>query len=106
MKTRGFFGIDGLDQVVPQGMEYGSQILVYGDTGVGKTILAGEFLKEGLLCGDISINPLLKYILYRERLLLQYTPHLGYWQHRSPLRDYSRSHGIHKGPVLSPHPGL
>lgn len=55
MKTRGFFGIDGLDQVVPQGMEYGSQILVYGDTGVGKTILAGEFLKEGLLCGDICI---------------------------------------------------
>jgi KaiC/GvpD/RAD55 family RecA-like ATPase len=55
MKTRGFFGVDGLDRAVPQGMEYGSQILVYGDTGVGKTVLAGEFLKEGLLCGDTCI---------------------------------------------------
>lgn len=55
MKTRGFFGVDGLDRAIPQGMEYGSQILVHGDTGVGKTVLAGEFLKEGLLCGDTCI---------------------------------------------------
>lgn len=55
MRERCFFGVDGLDQVVPQGMEYGSQILVHGDTGVGKTVLAGEFLVEGLLCGDTCI---------------------------------------------------
>lgn len=55
MIARGFFGVDGLDRAVPQGMEYGSQVLVYGDTGIGKTVLAGEFLKEGLLCGDTCI---------------------------------------------------
>ncbi len=55
MKQKGYFGIDGLDRVIPQGMEYGSQIMVHGDTGVGKTVLAGEFLKEGLLCGDTCI---------------------------------------------------
>jgi KaiC/GvpD/RAD55 family RecA-like ATPase len=55
MKERGFFGVDGLDRAIPQGMEYGSQILVHGDTGVGKTVLAGEFLKEGLVCGDTCI---------------------------------------------------
>lgn len=55
MITRGFFGVDGLDCAIPQGMEYGSQILVHGDTGVGKTVLAGEFLKEGLVCGDTCI---------------------------------------------------
>lgn len=55
MITRGFFGVDGLDRAIPQGMEYGSQILVHGDTGVGKTVLAGEFMKEGLVCGDTCI---------------------------------------------------
>jgi KaiC/GvpD/RAD55 family RecA-like ATPase len=41
--------------MLPKGMSYGSQVLVHGDTGVGKTVLAGEFLKEGLRCGDTCI---------------------------------------------------
>ena len=44
-----------MDQIIPEGMEYGTQILVSGDTGVGKTVLAGQFLVEGLLCGDTCI---------------------------------------------------
>lgn len=55
MNTRAYFGIEGLDDIIPQGMDYGSQIMVHGDTGVGKTVLAGELLKEGLLCGDTCI---------------------------------------------------
>jgi len=55
MSSRCFFGVNGLDQIIPQGMEYGAQILVSGDTGVGKTVLAGQFLLEGLLCGDTCI---------------------------------------------------
>ncbi|NPV27594.1 MAG: ATPase [Firmicutes bacterium] len=53
--SRAFFGVEGLDTIVSQGLSYGSQILVQGDTGVGKTVLAGEFIKEGLICGDTCI---------------------------------------------------
>lgn len=55
MNNRAYFGIEGLDNIIAQGMEYGSQIMVHGDTGIGKTFLAGEFIMEGLLCGDTCI---------------------------------------------------
>ncbi len=55
MKSRAYFGVEGLDRLISKGMSYGSQIMVHGDTGVGKTVLAGEFIKEGLRCGDVCI---------------------------------------------------
>lgn len=50
-----YFGVEGLDRIISQGMVYGTQIMVRGDTGIGKTVLAGEFIKEGLRCGDVCI---------------------------------------------------
>lgn len=50
-----YFGVEGLDKIIFQGMAYGTQIMVHGDTGIGKTVLAGEFIKEGLRCGDVCI---------------------------------------------------
>ncbi|HHW39581.1 MAG TPA: ATPase [Syntrophomonadaceae bacterium] len=55
MSTLAYFGVEGLDRIISQGMVYGSQIMVHGDTGIGKTVLAGEFIKEGLRCGDVCI---------------------------------------------------
>ncbi|BAF58930.1 MAG: ATPase [Pelotomaculum sp.] len=52
---RAFFGVEGLDHKLEKGLAYGSQIMVEGDSGVGKTVLAGEFIKEGLRCGDTCI---------------------------------------------------
>lgn len=50
-----YFGVEGLDHTLEQGMSYGSQIMVLGDTGVGKSVLAGQFIKEGLRCGDTCV---------------------------------------------------
>ncbi|MDH7576612.1 MAG: ATPase domain-containing protein [Bacillota bacterium] len=55
MRQKAYFGVEGLDKIVSQGVSYGSQIMLEGDTGVGKTVLAGEFIKEGLRCGDVCI---------------------------------------------------
>ncbi len=52
---RAYFGVEGLDRNLEQGLSYGSQIMVEGDSGVGKTVLAGEFIKEGLRCGDTCV---------------------------------------------------
>jgi len=52
---RAYFGIEGLDRNLEKGLSYGSQIMVEGDSGIGKTVLAGEFIKEGLRCGDTCI---------------------------------------------------
>lgn len=52
---RAYFGIEGLDRNLEQGLTYGSQIMVEGNSGVGKTVLAGEFIKEGLRCGDTCV---------------------------------------------------
>lgn len=55
MYTRAYFGVEGLDRNLDKGFSFGSQIMVEGDSGVGKTVLAGEFIKEGLRCGDTCI---------------------------------------------------
>ncbi|WP_066634005.1 RAD55 family ATPase [Desulfolucanica intricata] len=55
INTRAFLGVEGLDQILKDGMSFGTQIMVQGDTGVGKTVLAGDFIKEGLQCGDTCI---------------------------------------------------
>ncbi len=52
---RAYFGVEGLDRNLEKGLLYGSQIMVEGDSGIGKTVLAGEFIKEGLRCGDTCI---------------------------------------------------
>ncbi|KAF1085031.1 Circadian clock protein kinase KaiC [Sporotomaculum syntrophicum] len=52
---RAYFGVEGLDRSLEQGLSYGSQIMIEGDSGVGKTVLAGEFIKEGLRCGDTCV---------------------------------------------------
>lgn len=48
-------GVDGIDRLLEGGVHYGSQIMVEGDSGVGKTVLAAQFLAEGLYCGDTCI---------------------------------------------------
>jgi len=55
MYSRAYFGVEGLDRNLDKGLSYGSQIMIEGDSGVGKTVLAGEFIKEGLRCGDTCI---------------------------------------------------
>lgn len=52
---RGFFGVEGLDDLVPEGVTYDTQIMVQGDTGIGKSVLAAQFVYEGLLAGDVCI---------------------------------------------------
>jgi len=52
---RAYFGVEGLDHSLEKGLSYSSQIMVEGDSGVGKTVLAGEFIKEGLRCGDTCV---------------------------------------------------
>ena len=51
----GFLGVEGLDALLPDGVTYDSQIMVIGDTGVGKSVLAAQFLYEGLVTGDVCI---------------------------------------------------
>lgn len=55
ISQNGYFGVDGLDATLPQGVTFDSQILVVGDTGIGKSVLAAQFLYEGLLTGDCCI---------------------------------------------------
>lgn len=50
-----YFGVEGLDALLPQGITYDSQIIVIGDTGVGKSVLAAQFLYEGLVTGDACV---------------------------------------------------
>ncbi len=53
--NRAYFGVEGLDRNLEKGLMYGSQIMVEGESGIGKTVLAGEFIKEGLRCGDTCV---------------------------------------------------
>jgi KaiC/GvpD/RAD55 family RecA-like ATPase len=51
-RGRGYFGVDGLDDLLPVGLSYDTQVMAIGETGVGKTVLAAQFIYEGLLVGD------------------------------------------------------
>lgn len=51
----GYFGLDGLDALLPEGLSYDSQVMVTGETGIGKSIFAAQFLYEGLVTGDTCI---------------------------------------------------
>ncbi|MBI5531704.1 MAG: ATPase [Deltaproteobacteria bacterium] len=50
-----WIGVPGIDELLPDGVRYGNQIMCMGDTGIGKTVLAAQFLYEGLLVGDRCI---------------------------------------------------
>ncbi|MHB1417609.1 MAG: RAD55 family ATPase, partial [Chloroflexota bacterium] len=54
-KGQGYLGVPGLDRLLPSGMAYETQVMAVGDTGVGKTVLATQFLYEGLLVGDSCV---------------------------------------------------
>lgn len=51
----GYFGVEGIDALLLDGISYDTQVMVQGDTGIGKSVLAAEFLYEGLLVGDRCI---------------------------------------------------
>jgi KaiC/GvpD/RAD55 family RecA-like ATPase len=51
----GFLGISGIDKLIDKGLSYGSQIMVRGSSGVGKSVLACQFVKETLACRDNCI---------------------------------------------------
>ena len=51
----GFLGISGIDNTMMEGLDYGSQIMINGDSGIGKSVLAAQFVKEGLDCQDTCI---------------------------------------------------
>ena len=44
---RAYFGVEGLDRNLEKGLMYGSQIMVEGESGIGKTVLAGNLSKKG-----------------------------------------------------------
>lgn len=52
---RAYLGAPVLDQLLPAGISYLTQLMVIGDTGVGKSVLAAQFLYEGLLVGDACV---------------------------------------------------
>ncbi len=52
---RAYLGPPVLDQLLPGGIGYATQLMVIGDTGVGKSVLAAQFLYEGLLVGDACV---------------------------------------------------
>jgi circadian clock protein KaiC len=49
---RAFLGLAGFDQLLGAGAPAASQVMLVGDTGVGKTLSSLLFTHEGLLCGD------------------------------------------------------
>lgn len=51
----GFFGIHGIDNLIGEGLAYGSQVMIKGKSGVGKSVLACQFVKETLTCRDNCI---------------------------------------------------
>lgn len=51
----GFFGIHGIDNLIGEGLAYGSQVMIRGNSGVGKSVLASQFVKETLTCRDNCI---------------------------------------------------
>ncbi len=54
-QRRGYFGVEGLDDLLPGGIGYDMQVMVEGDTGIGKSVLAAQFLYEGLMVGDTCV---------------------------------------------------
>lgn len=58
---RAHFGIEGLDEMIPDGLARGSTTGAFGPTGVGKTLLALSFVAEGLREGERAV-----YVSFQE----------------------------------------
>lgn len=52
---KGFFGVEGLDDLIPMGMTYDTQVMLQGETGIGKSVLSAQYVYEGLLVGDTVV---------------------------------------------------
>lgn len=55
MSKTGYLGVSGIDRLLGEGLAYGSQIMIRGNSGVGKSVLASQFVKEALACRDNCI---------------------------------------------------
>jgi KaiC/GvpD/RAD55 family RecA-like ATPase len=49
---RAFLGVAAFDELLEEGVPIPAQVMVVGDTGIGKTVCSLLFLQEGLTCGD------------------------------------------------------
>jgi len=74
-----FFGINGIDNLIGDGLSYGSQIMIKGKSGLGKSVLAAQFVKETLACRDNCI-----YVCCDEA--------------PQDMREYLKQYGIHPWP--------
>lgn len=52
MDKKGYLGVSGVDKLLADGLDYGSQIMIRGNSGVGKSVLSSQFVKETLACRD------------------------------------------------------
>ena len=52
VERRAFLGIAGFDQLLDAGVPVPTQVMLVGDTGVGKTLSSLLFTYEGLQCGE------------------------------------------------------
>jgi KaiC/GvpD/RAD55 family RecA-like ATPase len=50
-----YLGIEGLDDLLSAGLSYDTQIMLQGDTGIGKSVFAVHFIYEGLMVGDTCV---------------------------------------------------
>ena len=48
-------GVQGLDEMLGGGLPQGCSVLVAGPSGSGKSILAAQFLAEGVRAGDAGV---------------------------------------------------
>lgn len=66
-----FIGVEGLDNLIMPGLTYDTQIMVHGDTGIGKSVLAAQFIYEGLTVGDTCVYIACDDVPQTMRLTLQ-----------------------------------
>jgi len=74
-----YFGIPGIDNLIGEGLQPGSQLMIRGNSGLGKTVLAIQFVKEALACRENCV-----YICCDEPL--------------STIRANFKQYGIHPRP--------
>lgn len=54
-KCLSYIGIPGIDRLIGEGLQAGSQLMIRGNSGLGKTVLAAQFVKEAMACRDNCI---------------------------------------------------
>jgi circadian clock protein KaiC len=48
-------GVSGLDEMLGGGIPRGYSVMIAGPSGSGKTVLSGQFIAEGVRCGDRGV---------------------------------------------------